>query len=116
MVRVSSQERIDKYDKKRQKTMPVGYETMVKDRKPDLEALGKRAEVDSKVGGILTQHGIPGNDRIKYHNFARTIERRHREGTLVPDVLNAELAKYEALGCDRAVLDEIVRTITGAGA
>ena len=116
MVKVTSQERIEKYDTKRTKTMPVGYEAMVKDRKPRLEKMGARAEIDSKVGGILTSHNISGTDRIKYHNFARTIERRHREGTLTSDIVEAEMSKYERLDCDRAVLEEIVRTITGAGA
>ena len=116
MVRASSQERIDKYDTKRQKTMPVGYEAMVKDRKPRVEKLGARAEIDSKIGGILTNHNITGVKRIDYHNFARWIEKRHREGTLTSDAVEAEMAKYEKLDCDRAILEEIVRTITGAGA
>jgi len=116
MVRVGSQERIERYETKRQKTMPVGYEAMVKDRKPRVEKLGARAEIDAKIGGLLTQRGVTGNDRVKYHNFARWIEKRHREGTLTSDAVEAEMAKYERLDCDRAILEEIVRTITGAGA
>ena len=116
MVKASSQERIEKYDTKREKTMPVGYEAMVKTRKPRVEKLGARAEVDSKVGGILTSHNVTGVKRIDYHNFARWIEKRHREGTLTSDAVEAEMAKYERLGCDPAILDEIVKTLTGAGA
>jgi len=116
MVKASSQERVEKYDTKREKTMPVGYEAMVKTRKPRVEKLGARAEVDSKIAGILTNHNVTGSDRIKYHNFARWIEKRHREGTLTSDAVEAAKAKYERLDCDPAVLDEIVKTITGASA
>lgn len=116
MVRASSQERIKKYDRKRQKGMPINYEDAVKIERPNLEKLGARAEIDSKIAGILTNHNITGVKRIDYHNFARWIEKRHREGTLTSDALEAEMAKYERLDCDRAVLEEIVRTITGAGA
>ena len=116
MVRVGAQERIEKYDYKREEGMIIDYERAVKKRKPRLERLGARAELDAKIGAILTNHGIGGTDRIDYLNFARYIEKRHREGTLVPDVLEAEKAKYERKDCDPAILDEIVRAITGASA
>jgi len=114
MVKASSSERIEKYEKKREISMVPAYEAMVKSRKPDLEALGARAELDSKVAGILTGHDIPAAMRINYHNFARYIEKRKREGTLTPTVLEAAKAHWITLGCEEDVLNEIVQAITGA--
>lgn len=112
----SSSKRITKYDTKRTITMPVAFEAMVKNRRPDLESLGARAEIDEKVAGILTKNNISGSDRIKYHNFGRYIEKRVREKTLTQSVVESAKAKYVALGCDEAVLDEIIATLTGASA
>lgn len=116
MPKAGSKERIEKYEIKRTTTMPVAYEKMVKERKPAVEKLGARAEIDEKVSGILNAHGVPGNFRIPYHNFARIIDRHLRNKTLVPKTVEAEMAKFEALGCDRTILEEIVKTLTGASA
>ena len=113
MVRKTGEERRIKYDIKRKTSMPVAYEKMVKDREPDLEAMVKRAEIDSKVAGILTAHDITGSDRIKYHNFAREVDKAIREGTLTETKLASLFAKYTALGCDDAILDEIVKALQG---
>ena len=116
MVKVPSSKRILKYEVKRKVSMPRAYESMITNEKLDLTPLGERAKIDEAVSGILNRHGIPGNDRIKYHNFARRIERLKRTGVLVPASLEAEMAKYERLGCERTILEEIVKSITGAEA
>jgi len=114
MVKASSAERIEKYEDKRTTTMVTAYKKRVEERRPRLENLGARAELDSKIAGILTSHNISSAKRIDYHNFARYIEKRKREGTLTPDIIEAAKAHWTALDCDPAVLDEIVQAITGA--
>ncbi|RLF17391.1 MAG: hypothetical protein DRZ82_09855 [Thermoprotei archaeon] len=114
MVKASSAERIEKYDDKRTTSMVVAYKRRVEERRPNLEALGARAELDSKVAGILTSHNVSSAKRIDYHNFARYIEKRKREGTLTPDIIEAAKAHWTALNCDEAILDEIIQAITGA--
>lgn len=113
MVRPSS-DRIEAYNTKRVVSMPLAYEAMVKGRVPKTDKIGYRAQVDEKVASILTKNNVSGNDRIKYHNFARYIEKRIREGTLTTTVVEASKSKYIALGCEDAILDEIISALTGA--
>lgn len=108
--------RRERYEIKRKVSMVPAYENMVKVRQPRVERLAGRAELDTTVAGILNNHGIPANDRIKYHNFARKIEKLKRTGTLVDAVVQGTFAYFEAIGCDRAVLEDIFRSITGGEA
>jgi len=112
MVKSSSQDRIEAYEDKRE-SMAKNYAKRVVEKRPKLERLGARAEVDSKVASILTANNITATDRIKYHNFARAIEKRVREGTLTSDFIEAEKAKFIALGCEESVLDQIVEALRG---
>jgi len=113
MPKVPSSKRIEKYEVKRKISMPSAYQAMVTREKIDLTPLGERAKIDEVVAGILNKFGIPGTDRIKYHNFARKIDKLKRENALVPASVEAEMAKYERLGCDRTVLEEIISSLTG---
>lgn len=112
MVKSSAEYRVEKYLTKRE-GMTENYQKMVLREKIRIANLGARASVDEKVATILTSYDITGPDRIKYHNFARKIEKLQREGVLTNTALRAERAKYEALGCDPKVLDDIVKAITG---
>jgi len=116
MVKAGAQDRVKKYDAKRTKSMPVAYSTMVAELQPNVGKIGARAEIDSKVAAILTNHDVPSTRRIDYHNFARYIEKRVREGTLTPTVVEAAKAKWIALGCEEDVLNEIISALTGAQA
>ena len=114
-MRVTGEKRATKYDVKRSKSMPVAYNAMVAERRPDIDKLSGRAAVDEKVAGVLLRHGIAGGRRIDYQNFARAIERSLREGTLTPDKVNGFKDMWtRAYGCDGTILDEIVKALTGA--
>ena len=106
--------RVEKYETKRTVSMPAAYEAMVSKREPRTENIGARAKLDELVAGILNRHNVPSNFRIPYHNFARKIEKLKRTNALVASSVEAALAYWEALGCERAILEEIVQAITGA--
>jgi len=113
MPRVDAQTRVHRYEEKRKTTMPVAYTHMVKEVKPRLENLGATADLDTTVAGVLNRHNIVSTDRIKYYNFARKIWSAKRRNVLAPALIEAEKAKYIALGCEEAVLDDIVQALTG---
>jgi hypothetical protein len=114
MPKASAKKRIETYDIKRKGSMIQAYKDMVSRPTIDLAALGDRAKFDEMIAGILNKHDITGNDRIKYYNFARRIEKLKRTMNLTPTAIEAEKARFTRLGCDATVLDEIVKTITGA--
>jgi len=116
MPKVAGVKRIKKFTGKK-KGMLVSYESMVSPLEaPDLESMGRRADWDFKIAGLLTSKGIAGQDRIKYLNFARSIIKRHEEGTLTDQFINAKKSYYLELYAgtiDEGILDEIVKTIRG---
>ncbi len=114
MPKSSARRRMELYDIKRKGSMLKAYNDIVTRDTLNISAIGDRAKFDEMIAGILTKHDVPGSDRIKYHNFARRIEKLKRTGVLTPSSLDAEKAKYTRLGCDPAILDEIVKSITGA--
>jgi len=82
------------------------------------EAQSLIVDVETKVREILDNHGIIGNFRIPYLNFARALIRAkgHQSGLALRMVASAEKAKFTTLGCDPAILDEIILKVIGATA
>ena len=75
-------------------------------------------EVETAVREILDNHGIVGNFRIPYLNFARALIRAkgHQSGLALRMIASAEKQKFATLGCDPAILDEITVKVIGATA
>jgi len=81
----------------------------------------RQAEIvdfETKVRQILDDHGIIGNFRIPYLNFARALyaHKGHNSGLALRKLATAEKAKFTQMGLDPAILDEIVNAVIGAAA
>ncbi|RLE48305.1 MAG: hypothetical protein DRJ18_02220 [Candidatus Methanomethylicota archaeon] len=76
------------------------------------------AELEEKaVYQILDNHGIFGNDRIKYLNFARRIyhlAKRFSRQALI-NAAAAEIARWSSMGCDVTILREIATAFGAYG-
>lgn len=76
------------------------------------------AELEEKgVYQILDNHGIFGNDRIKYINFARRLYHlaKRFSGQALVNAAAAEIARWSAMGCDVAILREIADAFGASG-
>lgn len=72
------------------------------------------AELDMKVGAILDEAGIIYQFRVPYLTFARELWKIMRRYFRVPPALLAALvAKYEAIGARRDLLERIAEAVTG---
>ena len=92
--------------------------TQVKDLALDLaqEGLAKYATLDEVVANILDVHGVVGNARVIYRNFARIVMKNAERfsGEALAKKLAGEKQKFVVgYGLDPAILDKIVEAITG---
>ncbi len=73
-------------------------------------------DMEIKVRSILDDHGIFGNFRIPYLNFARALFRAkgHQSGLALRKYATAEKAKWVEAGLDPTILDEIIQAVIGA--
>jgi len=77
------------------------------------------AELEEKgIYQILDNHGIFGNDRIKYINFARRVYHlaKRFSGQALVNAVAAEMARWSAMGCDPTILREIADAFGASGA
>jgi len=86
---------------------------MVDDQK-QLQA--ELTSMEKTVRSILDAHGIFGNFRIAYLNFARALFRAkgHNSGLALRKYATCEKAKWVEAGLDPAILDEIIQAVIGA--
>jgi hypothetical protein len=105
MVRRRGEERVTKYKTKKELSMPPAYEAMVK--KADVSIYNTLAELEAKVGALLTEENVSGAFRVSYLNFMRAVWSNVRRGTLTEGKLNALKAYFVAQGCEDAILDRI---------
>jgi hypothetical protein len=105
MVRRRGAERVEKYKTKRELGMAPDYEAMVK--KADVSVYNTLADLEAKVGALLTEEDVSGNFRVAYLNFMRALWSNVRRGTLTEGKLNALKAYFVAQKCDEAILDRI---------
>lgn len=77
------------------------------------EAQAMIVEVETCVREVCDEHGIVGNMRIPYLNFARALIRAkgHNSGLALVNIKNAEKAKFTALGLDPDILDEVAKCV-----
>lgn len=76
------------------------------------------SEIEEKgVYQILDNHGIFGNDRVKYLNFARRLYHlaKRLSGQALVNAASAEMARWAAMGCDPTVLREIMDAFGASG-
>ncbi|RLG79964.1 MAG: hypothetical protein DRO13_04860 [Thermoprotei archaeon] len=73
-------------------------------------------DMEIKVRGILDSHGIFGNFRIPYLNFARALFRAkgRNSGLALRKYATCEKAKFVEAGLDPVILDEIIQAVIGA--
>jgi hypothetical protein len=105
MVRRRGEERVTKYKTKKDLSMPPAYEAMVK--KADVSIYNTLADLESKVGALLTEENVSGTFRVAYLNFMRAVWSNVRRGTLTEGKLNALKAYFVAQGCDDGILNRI---------
>jgi hypothetical protein len=105
MVRRRGAERVEKYKTKKDIGMAPNYEAMVK--KADVSVYNTLADLEAKVGALLTEEDVSGNFRIAYLNFMRALWSNVRRGTLTQGKLNALKAYFVAQKCEEAILDRI---------
>jgi len=110
--------RFSKYSSKYDPATVSARFTQVRDLAIDLaqEGLAKYATLDVIIGNILDAHGVPGNARIPYRNFARVVLRlaERFSGAALNKSVAGEKQKFATTyGLDPAVLDAIVEAVTG---
>jgi Sulfolobus virus coat protein C terminal. len=110
--------RFTKYSVKLDPATIASRFTQVKDLALDLaqEGLTKYAALDDIVSGILDTHGIVGNARVVYRNFARIVMKNAERfsGEALAKKLAGEKQKFiVAYGLDPVILDKIIEAVTG---
>jgi len=70
-------------------------------------------DVETCVREVCDEHGVVGNLRVPYLNFARALIRAkgHNSGLALVKIKDAEKAKFVALGLDADILDEVAKCV-----